>query len=350
VGNWVVVTVALLAILIVLFSLAIVDARMLPASPRRRSVLVSFACAGTGALSWLVFAPILSPEVVGPLFLPVAALGGLAAYLATIAVRALGGGVVASIVFGLVWSILVFVPTAFALFAPYAANLPLGLQPVDHGGSLVINVAPGAAALAVLAAGGARARAVSVHLPTATIAMVTLCVGWLAWLVSAELAIDEVLLPILINGLVGTSGGVVGWLVVQRIRHQSTTLSAVAAGLISGLVAVTAGAPLFTPVSAFAAGVLAGGAACIFTLLRVGSTRRQQWFVVGSHLIAGALGIVVLGMLANDSGFLFTGSIALILNQVVAAGFVTVYSAVVSVLLWLPLRRLSASGILARRA
>lgn len=349
-GNWAVVTVALVAILVVLFSLAIVDSRMLPASPWRRSVLVSFACAGSGVVSWLVLAPLLTPEVVGPLFLPVAALGGLSAYLATIAVRALGGGIAPSIVFGLAWSLVVFVPVAILVFAPYAATWPLGIEPVDHGGSLVVNIAPGAAALAVLAAGGGRLRTATIRVTTATAAMLTLSIGWLAWLVSAEFAIDEVIVVILVNGLVGSSAGVVGWIVVQRIRHQSTTLNAVAGGLISGLVAVTAGAPLFTPVSAFAAGVFAGAIACIFTLSRVAASRRPQWFVVSSHLIAGGVGIVVLGLLANDSGFVFTGSIALILNQVVATALVAFYSAVVSVLLWLPLRRLSSTKILAGRA
>ena len=76
----------------------------------------------------------------------------------------------------------------------------------------------------------------------------------------------------------------------------------------------------------------------IFTLRRVGSSRRQQWFVVGSHLVAGGVGIVVLGLLATSMGFLFTGSIALIINQVAGTVLVTLYSTAVSVALWLPLR------------
>jgi ammonia channel protein AmtB len=176
---------------------------------------------------------------------------------------------------------------------------------------------------------------------TGLIAMVGLGLGWLVWLAGVELAIDGVTPGILLNGLVGGAGGVVGWLVVQRLRRQSTTLNAVAAGLVSGLVAITSGAPLFTPVSAAAAGIVAGAAACLFTLVRVGRSRRQQWFIVGSHLVAGAVGIVVLGLLATGMGFLFTGSIALIQNQVVATVIVAAYSVTVSVALWLPLQRLA---------
>jgi Amt family ammonium transporter len=338
VNNWSVVAASVAAILVVLVSLAVVDARMLPAAPWRRSVLLSLGCAAAGALAWVVLAPIIAPEVLGTLFAPIAALAGVASYLATIAVRAVGGGVVATIVFALAWSAIVFVPTAILTFAPYAASWPIGIAPVDHGGSLAVNVSAGAAAMGVLLLGGPRLRTATIGRVTGLVAMVALCLGWILWLVGAELAIDDVTPGILLNGLVGAGGGVVGWLVVQRLSHKSTTLNAVAAGLVSGLVAVTAGAPLFTPVSAIAAGILAGGAACIFTLRRVGSSRRQQWFVVGSHLIAGAVGIVVLGLLATSMGFLFTGSIALIINQVAGTVLVTLYSTAVSVALWLPLR------------
>ncbi len=337
-NNWTVVAASVAAILVVLVSLAVVDARMLPAAPWRRSVLLSLACAAAGALAWLVLAPWLAPDVQPDLFLPIGALAGVAAYLATIAVRAAGGGVVATIVFALAWSCIVFVPTAILTFAPYAASWPIAIAPVDHGGSLALNVSAGAAAMGVLLLGGPRLRTATIGRMTGVIAMVGLSVGWLAWLVGAELAIDDVTPSILLNGLVGGGGGVVGWLVVQRLSHRSTTLNAVAGGLVSGLVAVTAGAPLFTPVSAAAAGILAGGAACIFTLRRVGASRRQQWFVVASHLIAAAVGIVVLGLLATGMGFLFTGSLALIINQVAGTVLVASYSTIVSIVLWLPLR------------
>ncbi|MBX3099884.1 MAG: ammonium transporter [Salinibacterium sp.] len=337
-NNWIVVTASVTAILVVLVSLAVVDARMLPAAPWRRSVLLSLGCAAAGVVAWVVLAPWLAPEVQDDLFLPIAALAGVAAYLATIAVRAAGGAIVATLVFALAWSGLVFVPTAILTFAPYAASWPISIQPIDHGGSLAVNVSAGAAALGVLLLGGPRLRTASIGRMTGLVAMVGLCLGWLAWLVGAELAIDDVTPSILLNGLVGATGGVVGWLFIQRLSHRSTTLNAVAGGLVSGLVAVTAGAPLFTPVSAAAAGILAGGAACIVTLRRVGATRRQQWFVVGSHLVAASVGIVVLGLLGTGMGFLFTGSLSLILNQVVGTVLVALYSTLISVGLWLVLR------------
>lgn len=341
--NWIVVAASVAAILVVLVSLAIVDARMLPAAPWRRSVLLSLGCAAAGSLAWVVEAPLIAPEAVGMLFPSITALAGVTAYLATIAVRAGGASPGVAVAFALVWSCLVFVPTAVLTFAPYAASWPVAIAPVDHGGSLAVNVSAGAAALGVLLLGGPGLRTATLNRRTGLAAMVALTVGWIAWLVCAELAIDDLTPGIILNGLIGGLGGVAGWLVVQRLSHRSTTLPAVAAGLVSGLVAVTAGAPLFTPVSAAAAGILAGGAACIFTLRRVAVTRRQQWFVVGSHLIAAAVGIVVLGLLATGMGFLFTGSLALIINQVVGTVLVGAYSAIVALLLWLVLRALDTA-------
>lgn len=337
---------SVVAILVMLVSLAVVDARMLPAAPWVRSVALSLASAAIGSASWLVAAPIVSQltdgEISGTLYLPIGALAGAAAYLATIVVRSVGGGIAGTLVFAFAWSLLVFVPTAILTFNQSATTASIGVQPIDHGGSLALNVAAGAAALGVLVATGSRVprlRTATIRRSTGVAAVITLGIGWLAWLVGAELAVDEVTPLILANGLVGAAGGVIGWLVVQRISHQYTTLNSVAAGLVSGLVAVTAGAPLFTPVSAASAGILAGAAACLFTLRRVGASRRQQWFVVGSHLVAGAVGVIVLGLLASGMGFLFTGSIVLIQNQIAGTLLVASYSAAVSFLIWVIVRR-----------
>lgn len=341
-----VVALSVVAIIVMLVSLAVVDARMLPVAPWGRSVALSLASAAIGSASWLVTAPVISSqlaggEMSGTLYLPIGALAGAAAYLATIVVRSVGGGIAGTLVFALAWSILVFVPTAILTFNPFVTVASIGVQPIDHGGSLALNVASGAAALGVLVATGSRVprmRTATIRRSTGVGAIIALGIGWLAWLVSAELAVDEVTPLILANGLVGAAGGVIGWLVVQRISHQYTTLNSMAAGLVSGLVAVTAGAPLFTPVSAASAGILAGAVACLFTMRRVGASRRQQWFVVGSHLIAGAVGVIMLGLLASGMGFLFTGSIVLIQNQIAGTLLVASYSAAASFLIWVVVR------------
>lgn len=343
--DWAVITVAVATNLLVLVSLAVVDSRMLPAAPWLRSGLLSVATAATGIVAWLVLAPLFATSVMNSLYMPVAALGGVAAFLATLAVRGSGTGVVVTLVFGLIWSAVVFVPCAVLSLSTLPG--PFGLEPVDHGGSLAVNVAGGAAALGVLLAGGTKAgrpRSATIRLGWGVAAVTALAVGWIGWLASAELALDTVTPAIVLNGVVGAIGGAAGWLVVQRIRHQRTTLSAVAAGIVSGLVSITAGAPLFTPVSAATAGILAGAAGGAFTLHRVAVSRRQQWFIVGSHLVAGGVGVLLLGILASGVGLAFTGQLVLVRDQAISVALVTAYSTAVSFLLWLVLKRLVATS------
>ncbi|MEP6481651.1 MAG: ammonium transporter [Rhodoglobus sp.] len=341
----IVVVAAVAANLVVLISLAVVDSRMLPAAPWLRSGMLSLASAATGTIAWLALAPLIAPGIAASLYLPIAALAGVAAFLATLTVRGLGAGTLVTLGFGLLWSALVFLPAAVLSFSTLPG--PFGLEPVDHGGSLAVNVAGGAAALGVLLAAGSsggRPRSATVDRSLGIVAVVILSLGWIGWLASAELAFDQVTAGVVLNGIVGALGGAAGWLIVQRIRHQLTTPSAVAAGILAGLVSITAGAPLFTPVSAAAAGLISGAIACAFTLSRLAASRRKQWFIVGSHLVAAAVGLFLLGLLASGVGFTFTGQLSLIQNQVLSAALVAAYSTAVSFLLWLVLKRAVAKS------
>jgi len=356
VQNWVVIVASVVAIVVVLLALSLVYSRMLPAASLAGSVGVSLAAAATGVVAWLTLAPVVLPQTVGALYWPIAALGGVAAFLATLAVRAVGAGVFVTLVFGLAWSALVFVPSAILTFGITGLTGSVGFEPVDHGGSIAVNVAGGAAALGVLFAAGRaapRPRTSALPLGVGVAAVLALSAGWITWLAWAELAIDDVTPSIVLNGLVGALGGIGGWVIVQRIRHQHTTITGVAGGLVSGLVSITAGAPLLTTVSSAVAGITAGAIACIFTLRRVGGTRRPPWFIVGSHLIAGAVGIVILGVLATGTGYLFTGDPSIIYTgrfgyiekQVVAVLLVAAYSTGISYAVWMLLKRATASRV-----
>ncbi|MFM9876366.1 MAG: hypothetical protein ACKVOG_00750 [Rhodoglobus sp.] len=331
---------SVISIALMIAAIMVVYSRMLPASAR---VGVSLACIGGGIGVWFLAVFLLQPPIPDELVAPVAALGGLAAFLATAVPRAYGASAVGTVLYAVLWSVLVFAPVAMLSFTGLG---PFGVRPIDQGGSLAINVATGAAALGVLLAAGAtapRLRPGALPRGFGSVGVFVLALGWIGWLVGAELAIDDLTPGILANGVIAAGGGVLGWLVVQRIRHQSTTLSAVAAGIVSGLVGVSAGAPMYAPLAAFFAGVISAACACLFTLARVGATRRQQWYLVGSHLIAGAVGLVALPLFANDLGFLFTGQYVFLRDQVISTVLVASWSMGVGALLWLIVRRLARS-------
>lgn len=336
-GEPALIAVGVAALLLVLGGLWLVDGRLLPSSRPRDTVLLNLALAVAGAVPWLVLAPLLDSwfRVLGPLTAPVAVLGAVATFLATLVPRTMGAGPRRAAVFALVWSTVVFVPAAVASFAMVGA--------LDHGGSLAGNIAPGAAALAVLLVGvrGADVRRPALQqmgLPLGVAGVAAVVLGWIGWLVGAELAIDSATTGIVVSGLAGAAGGVGGWLVVERIAHQATTLNAVAAGTISGVIAITAGAPLFTPLSAVIAGFIAGGAAGLFTMGRARATRRPQWSVTGTHLMAGGLGVVLLGIAGTGVGIIFTGQPGLMASQLAAVALVGAWSLLVTTVLWLLVR------------
>ncbi len=336
--SWVLTLIAVVAVLVVLAASTVLYRRLLPSgSP----IVVAVVVGGLGLLAWLLFVAIARPDVRAELIAPVAALAALAAFLATVVVRASGATAAGSALFALVWSLVVFAPTAMVAFTGIG---PFGVRPIDQGGSLAVNVAAGASAFGVLVAAGRRApRLALLELSpgVGSIGVSAFTIGWLGWLVGAELAINELTPVIVANGLLGAGGGIAGWLLVQRIRHQSTSLAAVAAGLISGLVGVTAGAPFYAPPAAAVVGILAGVFASVVSLRTVNDTGRPQWFIVGSHLVAGAVGLIVLALLASDLGFFFTGQYVFLRDQLICILLIGSWSAVVSMGLWWAIRRVS---------
>lgn len=333
--GWVIVAAATAALVVVLVAFWAVDGRMLPSASRASIVLLDLGIALAGAIPWLVFEPLVIPGASGTLYLPVAVLGAVAAFIATIAVRAAGARPASTLVFAFVWGGLVFAPAAVVSFTRIGALEFIGISPIDHGGSLAANVAGGAATLAVLLVNrGPRRRLADIPFGLSVTAVVSLCVAWLGWLVWAELAVDAATPAILLNGLVGAAGGMLGWLVVQRIRHQATNVTGVGAGLISGLIAIAAGAPLFTPVSSAAAGIIAGAVAALVAFAGVRRTRRPQWTVVGTHLVAGGLGVMGLGFTAEGLGMFYDGQIDLATSQIFATLLIAGYSMLVAVVLW----------------
>ncbi len=189
--GWVIIAAATVALVVVLVAFWAVDGRMLPAASRASTVLLDLGIALAGAIPWLIFEPLVTSGASGMLYLPVAVLGAVAAFIATIAVRAAGARPTSSIVFAFVWSALVFAPAAVVSFTRIGALEFIGISPIDHGGSLAANVAAGAAALAVmLVSRGSRRRLADVPFALSVVAVVALCVAWLGWLVWAELAVD----------------------------------------------------------------------------------------------------------------------------------------------------------------
>lgn len=339
-----------LALVVLLAALIVLYASTLPTSTWPRLVAESLACAAPGAIAWLAIVPALSVSV-RPVMMPsLAALGAVCCFLVTLVSRSSGAPLLRSVLYSCIWAAVVFVPIAVRTFERFDAATPFGLDPIDHGGALVMSVAVGASMLAVLVVErrslirGARKAVPSL---VGAVALAIAVLAWLMWLVGAEFAIDDVVGLILLNGVVSAAFGAFGWFFVQIINHGTVSLKSLAGGLVSGLIAVTAGAPLFTPVSAAVAGLIAGAIACAFTVRKGSPLGNQLRFLVNTHLMGGSIGVLSLGILATGSGFLFTGQTFVFEQQLLSVLASAVFAYIVSSVVWWMLgsrRRRTALG------
>jgi len=337
-------TLGVVALVVLFGALVVLYASTLPRATWLKLVMTSLACGAPGAIAWLLIVPALSVELRTVMMPSLAALGAVCCFLVTLVSRSSGAPALRSVAYSCVWAVTVYVPIAVRTFEPFGATTPLGLSPIDHGGALVMSVAVGASMLAVFVVERRvliRGVRKVVPVPLGITALVLAVLAWLTWLVGAEFALDDVAGLILANGAVSAVFGALGWSFVQLINHGSITLRSLAGGLISGLIAVTAGAPLFTPVSAAVAGAIAGAVACAFTVRKGSPLGNQLRFLVNTHLIGGSIGVVSLGVLATGSGFLFTGQTFIFEQQLLSVSASAAFAFVVSSLVWWLLGRFS---------
>jgi Amt family ammonium transporter len=318
------------------------------------SAWLTFVVAGVSVTLWLIIRLVTPGAWTTSLEAPVAALAGLAAALVSLVVRAQTTRPLPLLVFCLVWTLLVFAPVATAVFFPSSVGLGGADGPIDLGGGLLIGVAAGASALGVLlVARGSSAPSVGTT-PMAWWILVTagalLWVGAIAGYLALEGAIDRQVSPrILGSTLIAPALGIIGWIIGQRIRTSTTSLIGALSGLVSGTVAIAAGAANFTPLWAGATGLIAGLAGAVFASRKT-RTRGIGWTLVGAHLLAGAIGLVTTGFFALGIGLIYTGQVVDIQVQFVGALVIGVWSLLVSSLLWLGLRRFALRRFLSRES
>jgi Amt family ammonium transporter len=343
--------VSALAILAVIPALAVLYREFVDATRPVASGLETLLICAVAAGIWLGLSA-LFPAVAGSrLQLPTTSLAALAAFLCSLPVRDATRRVLPALIFSSVWVIVVFTPIAIVDFFPTAVGLSPTAGPLDVGGALPVHVAVGSAALVVLLYGrnlGSVSRAH--HRPRSwTLVLVTLILwaGWAIGLVGLELAADDAAARILINAIVGPLVGAAGWLVVERIRQRATTVHGAAAGLLCGLVAITAGSAYLTPLWAGIISAFAAIGAAQFTITQTEVTRRNAWIFVGAHLIAGGLGLILLGMFASDFGFIFVGQLTTLVVEIVSVLVVAAWAGGVSLALWPLIDRLTRRARLA---
>jgi len=174
------------------------------------------------------------------------------------------------------------------------------------------------------------------NLPLATIGTFVLWFGWFGFNGGSQLALGSAadaaaMANVYVNTNMAACGGLISAMILAAILYTKVDLTLVLNGALAGLVSITAGPDVATPLQAIIIGAI-GGILCTLAIPLLDKFKIDD--VVGAisvHLVAGIWGTLVVGIPGlNGSGDFMTQ-----LYGVVAIGF---FVSVVSALVWLALK------------
>ncbi|MDX1352044.1 MAG: ammonium transporter [Thiomicrorhabdus sp.] len=216
-----------------------------------------------------------------------------------------------------------------------------GLGFLDFAGSGVVHMAGASAALAGVLLLGARkgkygpngeSRAIpGANLPLATLGTFILWLGWFGFNGGSELKISNVdeanaVAMIFVNTLMAAAGGVIGALLMSKIKFGKADLTMMLNGALAGLVAITA-EPL-TPSALEATLIgLVGGIIVVLAILIIDAKFKID-DPVGAISVHGVVGIF--GLIAVT----FTNPDASIVAQLTGIGVIFAWVFVTSLIVW----------------
>ena len=136
----------------------------------------------------------------------------------------------------------------------------------EFAGGTVVHVNAGAGALALVLLLGRRRgwpkEAMPPHsLPLTLLGTGILWFGWFGFNAGSALAANGVAAQAFLNTFVAAAAGMLGWLVVERVKGGHATTLGAASGAVAGLVAITPCAGFVGGLAPVAIGAIAGGSA-----------------------------------------------------------------------------------------
>ncbi|MCF8540611.1 MAG: ammonium transporter [Aurantimicrobium sp.] len=202
---------------------------------------------------------------------------------------------------------------------------------IDFAGGTVVEIASGSAALALAIVLGTRVGfAKGAHkphnVPLVLLGAGLLWFGWLGFNAGSELAADGIASLALINTIAAPSAGIIGWLIVERLKDGKATSVGAASGAISGAVAITPSCASLTPLWALAVGLIAGVLCALAVELKFRWGFDDSLDVVGIHLVGGLVGTLAIGVVGTGVGLVATGSFSQLGSQALGSVVVMVFS------------------------
>jgi len=248
------------------------------------------------------------------------------------------------------WLLLVYYPMAHMVWGQGGLIAKLGA--VDFAGGYVIEISSGISGLVACIILGSRKgygiKSYHPHnIPLFAIGGAILWVGWFAFNGGSALAANGLAVHAVVNTMFASAAAMLSWMLVEMVLYKKVTVMGAITGSIVGLVSITPGAGF---VSAGAALIIGGviSPVCFFFLTKVkvkfGYDDTLDAF--GCHGISGIWGVIATGLFAQSSinpvaqwNGLFYGDTQLFTAQIIALFIAVTYSAVMTGVIMLVLRK-----------
>jgi Amt family ammonium transporter len=197
------------------------------------------------------------------------------------------------------WSLVVYCPFAHWVWGGGFLG-PAGLGAVDFAGGSVVHELAGASALTTVLFLGPRHYTDRPHnVPMVLLGAGILWFGWFGFNAGSAGSAGPVAAAALVNTQLAACTGMIAWTTVEWIRNRKPTGIGLVTGAVAGLAAVTPASGYVPPWAALAIGLAAG-------LICYGAVQLKSLFhyddaldVVGVHMVAGLIGVVLIGVFAS---------------------------------------------------
>lgn len=250
-------------------------------------------------------------------------------------------------VFAGIWATIVYFPVANWVFN-FGSNpdrsdagwlIQLGV--IDFAGGTAVHINAGAAGLALALVLGKRfgfSKGITQphNVPLTLLGVALLWFGWFGFNAGSELAADGVASIAFINTMAAPAAAMLGWIIVEKIRHGKATSIGAGSGAVAGLVAITPACAAVDPVWGMLLGLISGALCALAIDLKFAWGFDDSLDVVGIHLVGGIVGTLFIGAFGRDVGFVFGNDFSQLYKQAIGAGAVLIYSFVLAFLIgWL---------------
>ena len=232
----------------------------------------------------------------------------------------------AFVTFITIWSVVVYAPLAHWTWSPEGWLNRIGL--LDFAGGTVVEICAGASALALTLVigprrGWPREMMAPHNLPLTLLGAGLLWFGWIGFNAGSALTAGYLAASAALATHLSGVGGMIGWLLLEKLKTGKATTLGAASGAVAGLVAVTPAAGFLSPLPALLLGVTAGAVSLFAIRLKFRFKYDDSLDVVAVHYVGGVIGTLFVGLFAaaavnpavKDQGLLLGGGLAQLARQ-----------------------------------